>query len=140
MKFNVGDKVYVSDYIKGTIVDIDGEFAMVEFSTDTGCGTLSCHVDNLKLVPIRIATLCAFKSVHGTANVVIQNCSPEVTTLLHRFDIWKSDGRYEYDETKPDERAKIWFECPMEFFDFIESSMGRACFERMGVEHFEISH
>ena len=28
------------------------------------------------------ATLRAFKSVHGTVNVVIQNCTSEVTTLI----------------------------------------------------------
>ena len=140
MDFKVGDKVYVTDYIEGTIVDIDGELAMVEYSTGTGGGCLSSHIDDLKHVPNRIALLHASKSVHGTVNVMIQNCSHEVSTLLHRFDVWKSNGRYIYDKIKPDERAKIWFECPIEFFDFIESSMGRACFERMGVEQFEIIH
>ena len=83
------------------------------------------------------AWLRAFRSVHGTVNVVIQNCSPEVATLLWRFDVWKSNGRFEYNEN-PKERAQIWFECPMEFLAFINSSMGRACFERMGVEEFYI--
>lgn len=86
------------------------------------------------------ATLRAFKSVHGTVNVIIQNCSPEVATLLWRFDVWKSNGRFEWDEHEPKERAEIWFECPMEFLDFVESSMGRACFQRMGVEEFYIKH
>lgn len=84
------------------------------------------------------ATLTAFKSPHGTVNVVIQNCSDEVATLLWRFDVWKSNGRFEHDANKPKERPKIWFECPMEFLNFVESSMGRAALQRMGVEEFYI--
>lgn len=86
------------------------------------------------------AILRAFKSAHGTVNVVIQNCPSDVPTLLRGFDIWKSDGRFEWDTNKPKERPEIWFECPIEFLDFVESSMGRACFERMGVEEFYIEH
>ena len=140
MNFNIGDKVYATDCIEGIIVDINGEYAQVEFETDCGGGCLPFRLDELEHMPIRIATLRAFKSPHGTINVVIQNCSSEVTTLLYRFDIWKSTGKFDYDESKPKERAKIWFECPMEFLDFVGSSMGRACFERMGVEEFIIEH
>lgn len=138
MNIKIGDKVYVSDYVEGTVIDIDNELAVVEYSTGTGGGSLPIHIDELKLVPKRVATMQVFKSVHGTVNVVIQNCSAEVTTLLWRFDVWKSQGRFVYDESKPSERAKIWFECPIEFLNFIESSMGRACFERMGVEEIKI--
>ena len=81
-------------------------------------------------------TLWVYKTVHGTVNVAIQNCDKEVATLLWRFDIWKSKGRHEFNDDKPLERAKIWFECPIEFVDFVGSSMGRACFQRMGVESF----
>ena len=79
------------------------------------------------------------RSVHGTVNVVIQNCSLEVATLLWRFDVWKSKGRFEYNENKPKERPKIWFECPMEFIHFVCSDLGRAAFQRMGVEEFYIN-
>lgn len=84
------------------------------------------------------ATLKAFRSVHGTVWVITHNCSAEVNALLCRFDVWKSTGMYKYDDTKPNERAYIWFECPMEFLEFVSSSMGRACFQRMGVEEFYI--
>ena len=140
MSFKVGDRVYAGDWCKGIIVDIRDDVADIEFETVVGVGCLPFGLDKLEHIPNRVATLRAFKSVHDTVNVVIQNCSPEVTTLLHRFDVWKSNGRFEYDENKPKERAKIWFECPMEFLDFIESSMGRACFQRMGVEEFYIEH
>ena len=140
MSFKVGDRVYANDWCEGTIVEIENDVAHIEFSTDGGGGCLPFGLDELEHIPNRVATLRAFKSIHGTVNVVIQNCSSEVTTLLHRFDVWKSNGRFEYDENKPKERAKIWFECPMEFLDFVESSMGRACFQRMGVEEFYIEH
>lgn len=140
MRFNIGDKVYAGDWCEGIIVDIRDDVADVEFETAGGGGCLPFGLDELEHIPNRVATLRAFKSVHGTVNVVIQNCSPEVVTLLWRFDVWKSNGRFEYDENKTNERPKIWFECPMEFLDFVESSMGRACFQRMGVEEFYIEH
>ena len=140
MGFNIGDKVYAGDWCEGIIVDIRDNIADVEFETAGGGGCLPFGLNELEYVPNRVATLRTFRSVHGTVNVVIQNCSPEVATLLWRFDVWKSNGRFEYDENKTNERPKIWFECPMEFLDFVESSMGRACFQRMGVEEFYIEH
>ena len=140
MGFNIGDKVCASDWCEGIIVDIRDNIADVEFETAGGGGRLPFGLNELEYVPNRVATLRTFRSVHGTVNVVIQNCSPEVVTLLWRFDVWKSNGRFEYDENKTNERPKIWFECPMEFLDFVESSMGRACFQRMGVEEFYIEH
>lgn len=140
MDFNIGDKVYAGEFSEGVIVNIEHGVAYVEYSTGNGGGCLPFGMDELKHVSNRVATLRAFKTAHGTVNVAIQNCSQEVTTLLHRFDIWKSNGRYEYDENKLNERAKIWFECPIEFLDFIESSMGRAAFQRMGVQEFYIEH
>lgn len=140
MGFNIGDKVYAGDWCEGIIVDIRDNIADVEFETAGGGGCLPFGLNELEYVPNRVATLRTFRSVHGTVNVVIQNCSPEVVTLLWRFDVWKSNGRFEYDKNKTNERPKIWFECPMEFLDFVESSMGRACFQRMGVEEFYIEH
>lgn len=140
MSFKIGDMVYASDWCEGTIIEIENNVAYVEFSTDGGGGCMHFELDELELIPNVVATLRTFKSTHGTVNVVIQNCSSEVTTLLWRFDVHKSNGRFEYDENKPKERAKIWFECPMEFLYFVESSMGRACFQRMGVEEFYIEH
>ena len=140
MNFEVGDRVYAGDWCEGIIVDIRDDVADVEFETAGGGGCLPFGLNELEYIPKRVATLRAYKSVHGTVNVVIQNCSSEVVTLLWRFDVWKSNGRFEYDENKTNERPKIWFECPMEFLDFVESSMGRACFQRMGVEEFYIEH
>ena len=137
MSFKVGDKVFASDWCEGIITHIENDVAYVMYTTERGGGCMAFGLDELELIPERKATLKAFKSVHGTVHVVIQNCSPEVTTLLHRFDVWKSNGNYKYDENKS---AEIWFECPMEFFDFVESSMGRAAFQRMGVEEFYINH
>lgn len=141
MSFKVGDKVYAGDWCEGTITEIiNDDVAYIEFSTDNGGGCFSFGLDELERIPHRTATLRAGKSLHGTVDVVIQNCEPEVATLLWRFDVLKSNGRFEYDENKTNERPKIWFECPMEFLDFVESSMGRACFQRMGVEEFYIEH
>lgn len=142
MNFKVGDNVYASDWCEGIIMQIfpEDREALVSFETYNGGGCLSFSFDELKHIPKRTATLKAFKSVHGTVHVIIQNCSAEVTTLLHRFDVWGSHGNYKYDEKKPEESAEIWFECPMEFVDFVESSMGRAAFQRMGVETFYINH
>jgi hypothetical protein len=141
MKLNYGDTVIAPGIGEGKITYISTDnIADVEFNTVNGGCTLQYHLSELQYVPKRTARLWAHKSVHGTVNVIIQNCSSEVTTLLWRFDIWKSNGNFKFDETKPNERAKIWFECPIEFLDFIESSMGRACFERMGVEEFNIEH
>jgi hypothetical protein len=139
MDFKIGDKVYAGDWCEGTIIYIKDNVADVDFETAGGGGCLPFSLNELVHVPKRTATLAASKSVHGTVNVMIQNCSAEVTTLMWRFDVWKSKGRFDYDKSKPNEQAKIWFECPIEFLDFIESSMGRACFERMGVEEFSIN-
>ena len=103
MSFKVGDRVYASDWCEGTIVEIKNDVAHIEFLTDGGGGCLPFGLDELEYIPNRVATLRAFKSMHGTINVVIQNCSPEVTTLLWRFDVWKANGRFEYDENKPKE-------------------------------------
>lgn len=138
MNFEVGDRVYAGGWCEGIIVNIENDVAYVEFETAGGGGCLPFGLDELEYVPKKVATLRAFKSVHGTVNVAIQNCSPYVATLLWRFDVWESDGRFEYDENKTNESPKIWFECPMEFLDFINSNMGRACFERMGVKEFYI--
>ena len=138
MNFNIGDKVHAGDWCEGIIVDIRDNVADVEFETAGGGGCLPFELNELEYIPKRVATLRTFRSPHGTVNVIIQNCTSEVTTLLQRFDVWKSNGRFEYDENKTNERPKIWFECPMEFLDFVESSMGRACFQRMGVEEFYI--
>lgn len=142
MNFNIGDRVYAGDWCEGTIVDVDTDlgYAFVEYETPGGGGTMPFKMDELELIPDVAPSLTAFKSAHGTVNVIVHYCSPEVTTLLQRFDIWNSQGKFEYDADKPNERAKICFECPIEFLDFVESSMGRACFQRMGVEEFYIEH
>lgn len=140
MEFKVGDHVYASDWGEGIIVSIDQERqeALVDMDTGNFGGVWGFELEELKHVEKRIATLKAFKSVHGTVNVVIQNCSIEATTWMHRFDVWGAWGNYKYNEQKPDENPEIWFECPMEFIDFVESSMGREAFRRMGVEEFDI--
>ena len=84
------------------------------------------------------ASLRAFRSPHNTLNVVIQNCSNEVTTFLSRFDIWKSGGKFEYNTLNKKENPTIWFECPIEFLEFIKSDMGKECFKRMGINEFQL--
>lgn len=105
-------------------------------NAETNCtdNCIACMAEEIYTTP----TLWVYKTAHGTVNVAIQNCDKEVATLLWRFDIWKSKGRFEFNDDKPLERAKIWFECPIEFVDFVGSSMGRACFQRMGVQVFHI--
>ena len=138
MKFKIGDKVYAKDVeVEGTIVEIENDIASVEFSTGNGGGCAQFELNELELVPIRIPSMRVFKSDHETLNVVIQNCSVEVATLMTRFNIRDTGGRFEWDKTKPKERPKIWFECPMGFLDFVESDLGKTCFERMGVKELE---
>ena len=137
MNFKVGDNVYVRDWCEGTIVEINNDTATVEFSTDNGGGCLQFKLSELNLVPVRIPTMRIFKSDHETLNVVTQNCSAEVVTLMSRFNIQDKGGRFEWDGTKPKERPKIWFECPMEFLDFVKSDLGKTCFDRMGVKELE---
>ena len=140
MNFEVGDHVYASDWGEGIIVSIheEDQEALVEMDTGNFGGLLPFEFNELKHVIKRKAMLKAFKSCHKSVNVIIQNCSAEVVTLLHRLDIWHSNGNYKYDENKPEERAEIWFELPMEFLDFIRSEMGRKCFQRMGVEEIDV--
>lgn len=140
MSFKVGDQVYIDNWGRGIIVSVHHEDmeALVEMETGKFGGAWPFTFEEMELIKDYKATLKAFKSVHGTVHVVVQNCPPEVITLLHRLDVWKSNGNYKYDTNKPKERPEIWFECPMEFLDFVESSMGRAAFERMGVEEFDI--
>lgn len=140
MDFKLNDHVCASGWCEGVITHIDDDVAYVMYTTERGGGCMAFRFSELELIPERKATLKAFKSVHGTVHVVIQNCSPEVAALLHRFDVWKSNGNNKYDENKPWQGAEIWFECPMEFLDFVESSMGRAAFQRMGVEEFNINN
>jgi hypothetical protein len=78
--------------------------------------------------------------MHGTVNVVIHNCSDEVSALLHRFDIWGSTGTLEYNKDHQDERPHIWFECPIEFFDFVETGMGKECLKRMGIKEILVEY
>ena len=84
------------------------------------------------------ASLRAFRSPHNTLNVVVQNCSNEVTTFLSRLDIWKSGGKFEYNTLNKKEKPTIWFECPIEFLEFIKSDIVKECFKRMGVNEFQL--
>lgn len=88
----------------------------------------------------RVATMKIFKSVHGTVHVVVQNCSEHVNVFLSLFDIWKPHGNYKYDGLESWERAKIWFECPMEFLDFIKSPIGEETLHRLGIEKIEVEN
>ena len=141
MGFRVGDHVCAHNLSEGIIIEIDDDFATVECQTDNAdryC--LEYRLDQLEHVANKIAMLRAFKTPHKTVNVMIQNCTPGVITLLQAFDIWMSGGRYEWDINEPKERPKIWFECPAEFLDFIETDMGKAAFKRFGVQEFYIEH
>lgn len=48
-KFQIGDKVYASDWFYGEIVRINGDFADVEFEYGNGGGCLQFRLDELKL-------------------------------------------------------------------------------------------
>ena len=47
-KFNVGDRVYASDWCYGCITEIEDGFAVVEFDTDCGGGNCSFMLEDLK--------------------------------------------------------------------------------------------
>ena len=36
--------------------------------------------------------------------------------------------------------AKIWFECPMEFLDFIKTPIGEEALHRLGIEKIEVEN
>lgn len=48
-KFQIGDKVYASDWCYGEIVRINGDFADVEFEHGNGGGCLQFKLDELVL-------------------------------------------------------------------------------------------
>lgn len=45
----VGDKVYAEDWCEGIIDEIDGDMAVVEFTTSCGGGRLSFPLEELQL-------------------------------------------------------------------------------------------
>ena len=47
-EFNIGDKVYASDWCYGTIIDIDGDIALVEFENEMGGGTIGFELRELE--------------------------------------------------------------------------------------------
>ena len=47
-EFEIGDKVYASDWYYGTIIDIDRDLAAVEFETERGVGTYVFTLDQLR--------------------------------------------------------------------------------------------
>ena len=46
----VGDKVYAGDWCEGIIDEIDGDIAVVEFTTFCGGGRLSFLLEELQLI------------------------------------------------------------------------------------------
>lgn len=46
----VGDKVYAGDWCEGIIDEIDGDTAVVEFTTFCGGGRLSFSLEELQLI------------------------------------------------------------------------------------------
>ena len=49
--FKVGDYVYAGDWCSGTIVEIDGDTACVEFETGGGGGTIPFDIEELEHAP-----------------------------------------------------------------------------------------
>lgn len=49
--FKVGDYVYAGDWCSGTIVEIDGDTACVEFETASGGGTIPFDIEELEHAP-----------------------------------------------------------------------------------------
>lgn len=144
MSFKCGDKVILENFdrYEGTIVKVlpDTCEALVEFETANGGGCLQFAFEEMTLIPRkRIPTMEIFKSVHGTFHVVIQNCDIHVNDFLSLFDVWKSHGNYKYDGLESWERAKIWFECPMEFLEFVNSMIGKIALKRLGIEKLRVA-
>lgn len=139
MSFKRGDKVFLKSFNnrKGVVTEIFPTICKATVS-----------LDNIALIfPFEelsaysgVATMEIFKSVHGTVHVVVQNCSEHVNDFLSLFDVWKSHGNYKYDGLESWERAKIWFECPMEFLDFIKTPIGEEALYRLGIEKIEVEN
>jgi hypothetical protein len=47
--FKLGDHVYASDWCYGQVVDIDGDFVMVEFDTGSGGGMCTFEAHEVRL-------------------------------------------------------------------------------------------
>lgn len=161
--FKQGDLVISSDGFIGSVmcVGYDEPTCLLvsedyeEFDDDYYDGngkTLLYPPELLAYLPKRPSVLSAAISKNNKVIVTIQNCSRSVDELLCAFDIFGSDGRFECSENEPfmcDEHnlwettgnwllkdKKVQFECPIEFWAFINSSIGRTVFERMGVDKF----
>ena len=139
MSFKRGDKVVIKRFNnrKGVITEILPKINKATVSL--GHIAIIFPLEELNAYS-SVATMEIFKSVHNTINVVVQNCSTHVNDFLSLFDIWKSHGNYKYDGLESWERAKIWFECPMEFLDFIKSPIGEEALHRLGIEKIEVEN
>ena len=145
MSFTCGDHVKIKrklDEVEGTIINLDIENcqAMVRIGTHSAVIGVF-NYEELTLIPReRIPIMEVFKSVYNTLHVVVQNCSEHVNVFLSLFDVWKSHGNYKYDGLESWERAKIWFECPMGFLDFIKTPIGEEALYRLGIEKIEVEN
>lgn len=83
-----------------------------------------CMNDNKK------ATLVA-STGYGMTFVTLYNCSDKVVSLMSMFAVHQGVSGIEY-HCSGEERP--YFLCPLELLDFIDSSLGRTLFERVGVE------
>lgn len=139
MSFKRGDKVVLKRFNnrKGIVTEIFPKICKAAVSL--GNIALIFPFEELSAYS-NVATMEIFKSVHGTVHVVVQNCSEHVNDFLSLFDVWKSHGNYKYDGLESWERAKIWFECPIEFFDFIKSPIGKETLHRLGIEKIEVEN
>lgn len=139
MSFKRGDRVVIKSLNnrKGIITEIFPEIGKA--SVSLGHVTMFFPLEELSVYS-GVATMEIFKSVHNTIDVVVQNCSEHVNDFLSLFDVWESHGNYKYDGLESWERAKIWFECPMEFLDFIKSPIGERALHRLGIEKIEVEN
>lgn len=75
----------------------------------------------------------AFKNVHGMITVInFDATNNEVNSFLGKFDGWGGHGEYKISTDR--NHQEVWFECPKEFFDMLQTELFKKAFERMGVE------
>lgn len=79
-KFRVGDKVYASDWCYGKIVEIEGDIAYVEFTTERGGGCLPFELNELE---------------HEKWCITTDNLNHDKTVYLGwQNPVWDEDGYF----------------------------------------------
>ena len=75
-----------------------------------------------------------FQSPHGTTSVVNYDYKNEaVNTLLSYFDIWGGKGELKQGIEENGRYNEMWFECPRDFLEVIQSNSFLNTLNRLGV-------